>query len=423
MNAMGFDAACIGNHEFDYGVVWMQKRKMLADFPLLSCNIVDVGTDNLANFTVPYVIQNHSGINVGIVGLTTTSTYTSSHPKVTQDFDFLDYEQSLRNYVPVVKADGADIIIVLAHVPPSSLVSLASDVNDLGISVFLGGHSGSPTVDQVGSSIIAMASHKAKQYAKIILTVDKESKEVVSSNGTLIDNLYGEVTDDPAIQTVVDYWNDRVNASEIITWTSRDSFDYGSESEIGNLITDSFLYYFNNSYSFGIANRGGGFRDYFRQGDISIADVVSVVPFENNLLSCNLTGQQLNDLIEKYQGGLAFSGIRFGNSTLSSFYVLNPEEQYFEKIQPAKTYTGLILDYVWWVYFKNDFPTIDTGVHYRDAVIKYFRVLDDLSNHTTDNRYTTMKTLTETNSLSINGYGLISLLMAALLFYRRKIYR
>ena len=81
MNAMNFSASAIGNHEFDYGIEKMNYRQSIADFPLLSCNIFDVGTTNLANFTIPWVIQEHAGILVGIVGLTTIASYTAAHPK------------------------------------------------------------------------------------------------------------------------------------------------------------------------------------------------------------------------------------------------------------------------------------------------------------------------------------------------------
>lgn len=62
MNAMDFDVAAIGNHEFDYGVDQIEKRRDLANFPIISANIFDAGTTNLANFTTPWVIQNHGGL-------------------------------------------------------------------------------------------------------------------------------------------------------------------------------------------------------------------------------------------------------------------------------------------------------------------------------------------------------------------------
>lgn len=66
---------------------------------------------------------------MGIIGLITTSTYTSAHPKITQYYDFGDYEIAIRhNYQSIIDA-GAEIVIVLAHATPNELSQLSSDVS------------------------------------------------------------------------------------------------------------------------------------------------------------------------------------------------------------------------------------------------------------------------------------------------------
>ncbi len=379
MNAMGFDAACIGNHEFDYGVEWIYKRKTQANFPILSSNIYNVGTMDLANFSVPWTLQNHSGVNVGIIGLTTQSTYTSAHPKVTSNFDFGDYEAALRAHIPVMRAAGAELVIVLAHCTPSELSSLASDVSDLDISVFLGGHGGTATVTDVGESIVAMAAHKSRQYVKIELSVNRSTGEVFASTGELIDNTDGGVTPDTGIQTTVDQWDAQINAGEIITYTSEDIYDSSTNSGISALVTDAFIHYFNYTYNFGITNRGGGFRDYFRQGNISIADIVSVIPFENNLMIFNITGEDLAQYT--YFSGYARSGLK---QIGDDYYI--QENGVFTPLDPSKNYTGIICDYPWYVNYQSVFNASDTGIHYRDTVFSYFRELDDLALHESENR-------------------------------------
>ena len=390
MNTMNFSASCIGNHEFDFGVEWLEKRKEMANFPILSCNIYDKGTTDLANFTVPYVVQNHGGINIGIIGLTTTSTYTSAHPKITQDFDFWNFETSVRKYHDDVIAAGADVVIVLAHEVPSTLINLASAVDDLDIDVFLGGHGGGPTVTSVGDSIIAMAGHYATQYVKIILSVDQTTKTVVDKEGAIINNIEGGVTPDSEVQQVVDYWVNFINAEEVISYTSEYVYDYSPESAIGNLVTDGFLYQF-DYINFGVTNRGGGFRDDFRAGNITLGDVVSVIPFENNLLEFLVTGTQLLEMIENHHGYYSYSGIRYTYSYNPSFHITsikvhNIVSDSYEDIIMTNLYSGIITDYSWWVNHQEDFDAIDLGVHYRDPVIAYFRTLDDLSLYTLDGR-------------------------------------
>ncbi len=403
MNAMGFTAAAIGNHEFDYGIEWMEKRQAQANYPLLSANIFEKDSTTLANFTIPWVIQNHSGVNIGIIGLTTTSTYTSAHPKITQYFEFGDYETALRKYVPEMRTEGAEIIISLTHIPPNTLGNLASEVSDLNIDLFLGGHSGGGTIFHESSSLIASAEHYSQQYAKIILSYDKETSQVLSSSGTLIDNIEGVIDPDPTIQEIVDEWVEFVDADRVITYTSEDIYDEGGDSGIGALITDSFLYYFNYSYNFGLANRGGGFRDYFREGNITLADIVSVVPFENNLLSFSMTGKEIKDEYPEFLD-MAHGGLKQDGDSLLIF-----DNGEFKELISSKIYKGIILDYPWYVSYKNSFNTVDTGVHYRDAIVYYFEHLEDLSDHTSENRlivslpFTSQSITTTSQSTGMRG--------------------
>lgn len=70
MNAMGVDASALGNHEFDHGVEWIEKRNAKAKFDAISANIFEKDTDNPVNFTKPWVVLDRDGIKVGIIGLT-----------------------------------------------------------------------------------------------------------------------------------------------------------------------------------------------------------------------------------------------------------------------------------------------------------------------------------------------------------------
>lgn len=391
MNTMNFTASAIGNHEFDYGIEWMNYRQSMANFPLLSCNIFDVGTTDLANFTIPWVIQEHAGIYVGIVGLTTTATYTAAHPKYTQHYDFGNYETALRNNVPVMRVAGADVIIALTHIVPNELKSLAADVSDLNISVFLGGHGGTPTVTEVSGSIVAMAGHYAQQYARIDLEVNTTSnpKEVVAKSGRLVSNTEGGVTPDAEVQQVVDYWVDFVNADEVISYASSAVGDPSPESGIGNLVADGMLDCFDWTHDFSITNRGGGIRDYFRAGDITMGDVVSVIPFENEILELTITGADLLTIIESGHGSLIYGNIRYNFSYEGGFHIafayINMSGT-FEEIIPSNTYTGLMIDYIWWVVYKDTYPATPTGEMYRDAAINYISKIEDISLKAYDGR-------------------------------------
>ncbi len=386
MNAMGFNAAAIGNHEFEYGIQSMVERQNRSTYPILSSNIYLKGTTDLANFTIPYAIQNHSGIRVGFIGLTTTATPQLAHPRNTRYFDFGGYEAALRRFIPQIKEKGVDIIVVLAHLNGGELRSLANKVVDLNISVFLGG-GGFPEITSIGNATIGLAGHKCGQYAKIQLYIDFETKNLLSTEGSLIDNIEGDLEPDENIQVVVDLWEEKINATKMITYSSQNIYDNRGLG-IGVLVTDSFLFASNYSYNFGVANCGGGFRDYFRAGQITLSDVVSVIPFEDYLMAFNITGLELMKFIEDNRGGFAFSGIKYshcGGNILSCQIQINKST--FEELNTSKTYQGLILDYLWYHYYQDRFEAINLGIHYRNATLLYFKSLDDLAIYAYDNRY------------------------------------
>ncbi len=385
MNAMNYSAAAIGNHEFDFGIEIMEQQKENATFPLLSCNIYDEGTTNYANFTVPYVVQEHAGLKVGIIGLTVFGLYAKNEA----DYDMENYETAVRNCIGDVESDGAEIIILLTHVSPNALENLASDISDLGIELFLGGHSHVSRNSLIGNTLVVATKPYSEEYAKINISFDNITKTIISKSAALIDNIEGGSTPDSSVQQVVDYWVNRIDASEVITYASNDVYDGYPESAIGNLVTDGFRYYFGWSHNFGITNNGGGFRDFFRQGDITLGDIVSVIPFENNLLELTMKGNEILQMIQDYHDWYSFSGIRYRfyqDPGLNIHSVQIWENDGFYNLNPSKTYTGLMSDFSWWQYHYGMYSAVDTGVHYRDAVIEYFRSLSDLSSHTYDDR-------------------------------------
>ncbi len=74
MNSMGYAAAAIGNHEFDFTVAGLRERIEQADFPYLSANIRFKGSDSIPDFALPYTLLEVNDILIGLVGITTTST-------------------------------------------------------------------------------------------------------------------------------------------------------------------------------------------------------------------------------------------------------------------------------------------------------------------------------------------------------------
>ena len=142
MNAMGYDASAVGNHEFDFGLDVLKMRLAQASFPYLSANIryrtdgrlpLDLGI-------LPYTIINLGDINIGVIGLTTTSTPNVTNPANVAEFEFTGYRPALEKFVPIMRNEGAQLIILISHLCSDELARLAWQVRSLDISVMTGGH-------------------------------------------------------------------------------------------------------------------------------------------------------------------------------------------------------------------------------------------------------------------------------------------
>lgn len=131
MNAIGYDAAALGNHEFNYGLPLLRKFESQLNFPLLAANAVDVDTGEPA--FDPYVIKNvklkgTKPVQVGILGLTNPGVAIWDKHNVQGKLEFPGIVEQARKFVPEMKAAGADVVVVSAHSGTSGTSSYGSEL-------------------------------------------------------------------------------------------------------------------------------------------------------------------------------------------------------------------------------------------------------------------------------------------------------
>lgn len=113
VDAIGYDAVVIGNHEFNFGIELLNRRIAQTETPIIGANIYGYGTDEPAY--VPYIIRELGGVRVGIVGLTTPGSLVWDRSRVQGRLDFADGVDAARRWVAEAREQGAEVIIVLAH--------------------------------------------------------------------------------------------------------------------------------------------------------------------------------------------------------------------------------------------------------------------------------------------------------------------
>ncbi len=379
MNAMGYDVSVIGNHEFDFGRDVLNERIAEADYPFLSANIYYSGTTDLADFVTPYIVKDVGGVKVGLVGLTSVGTPTSTHPKNISDLDFGDYEAALRREVPNMTAEGAEVIIVVAHVSLGGLADLAANVGDLGIDLMEGGHSHELGTRNTNGIPIIGGGDNMQTYAKTVLFLDPTTHDVVDFTQSLVRNEYvtddgNPVTPDATVQTIVDFWQAEEDAAlgEVIGYTE-DGIDRGSWEQ-RNYVTDSWLWAY-PAGDFAMTNTGG-FRADIDAGDITMGDIVGVLPFDNVIVDCAITGAQLVENLEIRHaavGGFTYTYHEEDGQTVVDTVTLLADGS---PLDMNATYHVLVNDFMYdggdgFLFGEQDPDAYNTAIQWRQPVIDW----------------------------------------------------
>ncbi len=352
MNAVGYDIATMGNHEFDYGMDRFFELSKMANFPYISCNFNKGGELQFA----PYVIKEFDGVKIAFVGITTPKTLTSSTPKYFQDengnfiYGFFEDEtgeglyNAVQKAVDDARAEGASIVIAMAHLGNEAECSpyTYKDViaNTTGINALLDGHS--HDTDHVemrnkaretvlrqgcgtkleGVGYLKIAAKNGAMKAGVMMwnnddfnatqlyQLDTDVTKAVAEATETLNVKLAEVVAKTDVELTI---NDPVAVTEdgkavrIIR---------NAETNLGDLCADAYRYVSGADIAF---VNGGGIRVSIKEGDITLNDILKVHPFGNALCVCEATGQQILDALEfgakdvpgEFGGFLQVSGLTY----------------------------------------------------------------------------------------------------------------
>jgi 2',3'-cyclic-nucleotide 2'-phosphodiesterase (5'-nucleotidase family) len=368
MNQMGYAAAAIGNHEFDFGLEALKERLSQADFPYLSANLryrkdgslpTDLGIQ-------PYTILNVAGVKLGVVGLSTLETPSTTNPIHLIDFEFMDYETALREAASSAREAGAQVLLVVAHVCPDELQTLAQAVTDLAIPFMGGGHCHQAYIEKSGETVIATGGANLSGYAYVQLLVNPENGNVKIQQYGVSENKHG--ISDPEIDRIIAHW-------QTLTDTELDQEIGYLEKEIiqrsqamQDLITQSWLIAY-PSADIALTNLGG-MRDRLPAGSLTIASVINVMPFDNVLIEIKLTGSQVLQVLHAEGASLAVGGMRWKGGG----WILENSGDTFEQ---NKVYSVLVTDFLYAggdnldMLSRYDPDAYDTAIDWRQPVIDW----------------------------------------------------
>ena len=407
LNAMKFDAMTVGNHEFDDSEDGLAGFLDKVQFPVVTANVVATAASKIGDRVKPSIVLEVGGQKIGIVGAVANDTaeLATPGPNITIAEDVAKISEQVQK----LKQDGVDKIIALTHVGYPRDLEFIAKIPD--VDVVVGGHTHTllsntdqkaegpyPTlVDNPGGYKVPVV--QAGQYSKYLgdlKVVFDDNGVVKESKGDpiLIDSSFKP---DEATLKRIDELKAPIEALKSKVVGSSEGPIEGDrkvcrvkECSMGNLVADATLARVKDQgVTIAFAN-SGGLRSSIDAGDVSMGEVLTVLPFQNTVATFQLKGEDIRAALEngvsQIDDGagrfMQVSGLKysFDRSKPAGGRVVSVEVKEgdaFVPVDPAKTYIVAANNYVrtggdgFKVFATKAINAYDFGPNLEEAVAAY----------------------------------------------------
>ena len=318
MNYVGYDIACPGNHEFDYGMEnFLKLSTETSKANYICCNFRDLEGNPILS---PYTLIKYGDLTIAYLGINTPESFTKSSPIYFQDengnyiYDFAQGEKgqtlykAVQKYVDEAIKEGANYVVAIGHLGDEGASEYWSSKslikNTYGIDIFIDGHShevySEILKNKKGKNVLlAQTGTKLQNLGKI--TINTKNKKITSE---FISNYKAQ--DEDAVNYIEGIKNkfsdvlQEVVAKSSVTLTTLDPTTHkrairNSETNLGDFCADAYRAMVGADIAF--AN-GGGIRADIEEGDITYEEIINVHPFGNEICMIETTGQDILDALE-----------------------------------------------------------------------------------------------------------------------------
>ena len=314
MNAIGYDAFVLGNHEFNEGSEKLAEFVQALDSPTVSANIDFSEDPYLAGLVAPSIVLDVGGESIGIIGLTTPETVILNLPS--KDLVFHEnLAEITQEQVDSLSAQGINKIVLLSHLGYAPDLEVAQAVS--GVDIVVGGHTNTflsntyagalgeyPTVLESASGepvLVVQANTKTIHLGRLdvefdgagILT-DWDGDAILLSRYISPDPAVGQLIADLAAP-IAELTSQPVGETSVALTGTSPRLCRIEECLLGNVITNAML---ENTGADIVIQNGGGIRADIAQGSVSLGDVLNVLPFGNLISTLELTGADVLAALE-----------------------------------------------------------------------------------------------------------------------------
>lgn len=338
MTAMGVDAACLGNHEFDYGWAHISSFRSAADFPLLAANARDPQGNLLADDE--WRVFNVDGVRVGVIGLVTENTPASTVKKGNEGVRFEPAKDALQRLVPVVRKE-CDLLVALTHLGYEADVELARSVK--GVDVIVGGHTHTdlPGPVKVGGTLVVQAFRYGERLGRLEVTVDLDQKRITKWEGKpIVVDREKQPRDENTAYMVERFEASIENHVKEVVAEAREDLDKAALNALAESVFRDAL-----KADFGL-NNVRGVRDVLKKGPVTVRQLWTIFPFDNTLVRVKVRGdrlpQELADRARRAAGGADPVPDRLYTVAVNS-YMADHLDSYVPGAEPGPEDTGIVM--------------------------------------------------------------------------------
>ena len=364
-NVIGYAAAAVGNHEFDFGPAGpdaiarqpnqdelgaVKRNAALASFPFLSANMVEKSNGRTPDWAKRHTIVRAGNARIGIIGLSTPDTPNVTMAANVINLSFTDPVAATIRAAQELRAQGADAIVVIAHMggrctsthDPNELASCEPNQEAMQflrklpagtIDAYFAGHTHSQMRHYVNGVAAAQSGPFSREFSTIDLWVDTANNRVTKSDirpptmicafvyeGTehcdprnapqgakLVPRTFNgaPITPEARVARTLDPFLRRVASKrdEKVNITVGKPFPrtFTGESALGNLIADALREFAQTDFAF---MNSGGIRSDLAAKELIYADVFNVSPFDNYPTIVQMTGAQIIETLRLTSTGL-----------------------------------------------------------------------------------------------------------------------
>ncbi len=402
MNKLGYDGMTVGNHEFDDGPEVLKGFMNSVNFPVLMSNADVSGEPALADILMKSTVIERGGEKLGLIGLTPEDTPDLASPG--KNIVFVSPVDAVKGEVAKLEAAGVNKIIVLSHSGYNVDLAVAKAVPQ--VDVIVGGHSNTllsnvndraegPYPTMVGNTAVVQAYAYGRLLGKLQVTFDDAGVVTSATGEPLV--MDASVTEDAGVKARVSEAAQPLDAiRNKIIGSAADAIEGDrkvcrvQECTMGNLVADAMLARVKDQgIDIALAN-SGGIRASIDAGDVTMGEVLTVLPFNNTLSTFEITGETLlaaleNGVsqVEEVKGrfpqvaGLKFTwdaSVAAGEGRIKDVMVMKGGA--FVPVDPTATYGVVSNDFIrtggdGYKMFRSAMNAYDFGPDLADVVAEY----------------------------------------------------